>query len=161
MRVHGSGIAAAVAGVALAASLALTGCSIFPTAPTAGGGTGGTGGSGGTTSTKPGTDVGLQQYQGLPTTFPKGDIPLVAGDIPVGIDLGTGWTVIVKVSDFTAAFTEATDKLKAAGFTSQVESSSADGSFGDYTNDKYEVQVTGAKSDDYGPSLTYLVVLKG
>lgn len=155
------GLTAGFAGVALAASLVLSGCSIFPTAPSNGGGSGGSGGSGGTTSTDPGTDTGTDQYQGVPTTFPKGDIPLISGDVPFGVDLGTGWTVIVKVSDFTASFTQATDKLKAAGFTSQVESSSADGSFGDYVNDKYEVQVTGSKSDQYGPNLTYLVVLKG
>jgi hypothetical protein len=155
-RVRVRGVPVAFAGVALAASLVLTGCSIFPTPASTGGGTGG---SGGTTSTDPGTDTGLSQ--GLPSTFPKADVPIVSGDIPVGIDLGTGWTVIVKVSDFGASFTEASGKLKEAGFTSQTESNSADGSFGDFINDKYEVQVTATKAPDYGPSLTYLVVLRG
>jgi hypothetical protein len=161
MRVHRSGIAAGFAGVALAASLVLTGCSIFPSPPSAGGGSGGAGGSGGTTSTDPGTDTSLDQYKGLPSTFPKGDIPLISGDIPVGIDLGTGWTVIVKVNDTAAAFTEATGKLKAAGFTAQAEQTSDAGSFGDYITNKYEVQVTAQDTSDYGPSVTYLVVLKG
>lgn len=155
------GAALGFVGVALAASLVLSGCSLLPTAPSTGGGSGGSGGSGGTTSTEPGTDPGLGGYKGLPSTFPKADVPIIAGDIPVGIDLGTGWTVIVKVSDIAAAFTEASDKLKATGFTAQAESSSADASFGDYVTDKYEVQVTATDTADYGPSVTYLVVLKG
>lgn len=157
------GVAVGFAGVALAASLLLTGCSIFPTAPGAGGGTGGSGGSGGsggTTSTSPGTDTGLEGYKGIPANFPK-DVPVVSGDVAVGIDLGTGWSLIVKVSDSKAGWTEAGDKLKAAGFTAQLENSSDNGSFGDYANDKYEVQITGQDMPQYGPSVTYVVVVKG
>ncbi|MEP6482730.1 MAG: hypothetical protein ABJA94_12070 [Rhodoglobus sp.] len=157
------GVTTGFVGVALAASLVLTGCSIIPTGARTGGGTGGSGssgGSGGTTSTDPGTDTNLDAYQGIPASFPK-DVPVISGDVPVGLDLGTGWTIVVKVSDSTAAWTDAGNKLKAAGFTAQTESSSADASFGDYINDKYEVQITGQKAPNYGPSVSYVVVLKG
>ncbi|CAN5282714.1 hypothetical protein BH11ACT4_BH11ACT4_20440 [soil metagenome] len=157
------GVAAGFAGVVLAASLLLTGCS----APASGGGTGGSGQSGSDsgsssngsgTSTNPGGDTTIGQ--GIPATFPQ-EVPLISGDAPVGLDLGTGWTVVVKTTDFGKAFADATGKLKAAGFTAQVESSSADGAFGAYASDKYEVQVTGANTPDYGPCISYVVVLKG
>jgi hypothetical protein len=158
------GAAAAVAGVMLAASMILSGCSLLPSSS---GGTGGTGGSGqsgsesgGSSSSAPDNGA-VQGYEGMPATFPVADVPIIDGDIPFGIDLGTGWTVIVKVSDVTAAFAEAGAKLKAAGYTAQVEQGSDAGSFGDYINDKYQVQVTAQDTPDYGPSVTYLVVLQG
>ena len=136
----------------------LVGCS----APAStGGGSGGGGQSGtgsGDTTTSPGTDTEIGQ--GIPATFPS-DVPVISGDVPVGLDLGTGWTVVVKVADFQKGFADASAKLEAAGFTSTVNSSSADGAFADYTSPKYEVQITGANTADYGPSVSYVVVLKG
>lgn len=156
-----SGPAACAAGVLLAASLLLAGCAASSSTP---GGSGGNGGSGGTsgsgTSTNPGAGTDLGDFKGVPPTFPK-EIPIVSGDVPVGIDLGTGWTVIVKVGAPASAFAEAGDKLKSAGFTAQAEQSSDAGSFGDYIDAKYEVQVTAQGTSDYGPSLTYVVVLRG
>ena len=153
-------------GLVLAASLALTGCS----GAFGGGGAGGTGGNGqsgtsdgsdeGTTSTDPGTDAGLEGYEGKPSTFP-GDVPIIDGDVPFGVDLGTGWTVIVATDDLGAAYADAAARLTGAGFASQVSSTTDDGSFGSFENDKYTVQVTATDTADYGPSVTYLVVLKG
>jgi hypothetical protein len=88
-------------------------------------------------------------------------VPIVDGDIPFGVDLGTGWTVIVKVADFAAAYTAASDKLSGAGFTTEQTGTTTDGSFGVFDTDKYTVEVTAAQSADYGPSVTYVVVLKG
>ena len=155
---------AAVAGVVLAASLMLSGCSMLPSAPGSAGGTGGSGQSGSqsTASSSSTPDGGVVQgYGGMPASFPVSDVPIVDGAIPFGIDLGTGWTVIVKVGDVTAAFADAGTRLKAAGYTAQVEQSTAAGSFGDYVNDKYQVQVTAQDAPDYGPSVTYVVVLQG
>jgi len=153
-------------GLLLAASLTLTGCSgVF-----GGGGTGGNGqsgasdgGSDGTdTSTDTGTDAGtgVEGYEGRPTTFPS-DVPIIDGDIPFGVDLGTGWTVIVATDDIVAAYQDAEGRLTGAGFTSQLSSTTDEGSFGSFENDKYTVQVTATDSADYGPSVTYVVVLKG
>jgi hypothetical protein len=160
----GRGLLAVVVGLGLAASLLLTGCS----APAPGSGSGGTGGSGqsgqsdGTedTTTSPG-DVDLGDFEGLPETFPTNEIPIVAGDIPIGVDLGTGWSLIVEVDDTEAAYTEAAQKLKNAGFEAIAEQSSPEGSFGAFQNDKYQVQVTSTDSPDYGPSVNYVVVVNG
>ncbi|MCU1579139.1 MAG: hypothetical protein JWP19_1343 [Rhodoglobus sp.] len=153
---------AAAVGIVFAASLVLTGCSILPSAPAATGGTAGPSGSQASDPTSGPTQIdAVQGFEGMPATFPVSDVPIIAGDIPFGIDLGTGWTVIVKVSDLTAAFTDAGDKLKAAGYTAQVEQAGDSGSFGDYLSDKYQVQVTAQNTQDYGPSVTYVVVLQG
>lgn len=161
----------ALVGVLLAASLTLTGCSGM----LGGGGAGGTGGGGqsgssggGSTSTDPGTDggsdsgdgAGLEGYEGKPATFP-GDVPIIDGQIPFGVDLGTGWTVIVATDDIAAAYQDAESRLTGAGYTSDLSSTTADGSFGSFENDKYTIQVTATDSADYGPSVTYVVVLKG
>jgi fermentation-respiration switch protein FrsA (DUF1100 family) len=157
-----------IVGVVLAASLALTGCSgIF------GGGSGGSGGTGGngqsgasdgrtSAAAEPSTDdsTGLEGYEGKPTTFP-GDVPIIDGDIPFGVDLGTGWTVIVAADDLVAAYQDASGRLTGAGYTSQVSSTTDDGSFGSFDNDKYTIQVTATDNSEYGPSVTYVVILKG
>jgi hypothetical protein len=160
-----SGLLGIAIGLGLAASIALAGCSLIPSP---GGGSGGSDGSGQSgsssdgsgTSTNPGTDAGITGYEGKPATFP-GEVPIVDGDIPFGIDLGTGWTVVVKVADFASAYTAASDKLSSAGFTTEQTGTTTEGSFGVFTTDKYTVEVTAAKSADYGPSVTYVVVLKG
>ncbi|MCU1412266.1 MAG: hypothetical protein JWR04_2973 [Rhodoglobus sp.] len=155
----------ALVGLVLAASLALTGCSgVFGGGGTSGNGQSGAsdGGSDGGTSTDPGTDAGtgVEGYEGKPATFP-GDVPIIDGDVPFGVDLGTGWTVIVATDDIAAAYQDAEGRLTGAGFTSQLSSTTDDGSFGSFENDKYTVQVTATDTADYGPSVTYLVVLKG
>ncbi|CAN5322584.1 hypothetical protein BH11ACT5_BH11ACT5_13350 [soil metagenome] len=165
-RIQGSFVA-----LGIVAAVTLTGCSGL-----LGGGSGGSGGTGGngqsgasdggsdgagtSTSTDPGTDTGLEGYEGKPATFP-GDVPIIDGDIPFGVDLGTGWTVIVPTDDLVAAYKDAEGRLTSAGFTSQVSSTTADGSFGAFDNDKYTIQITASDTNDYGPSVTYVVVLKG
>lgn len=145
--------------------LAIAGCA----APGggSGGGTGGDGSSGqsdgGETSTDSGdtaTDGGLDQFEGLPDTFPA-DVPIIDGDVAFGMDLGTGWSVVVSTPDFGAGFVEASDALKAAGFTAEVETTETAGSLGVFTNEKYTINVTAADTPDYGPAVTYVVVLRG
>lgn len=152
---------AAAAGIVFAASLVLTGCSMLPSAPTATGGPEQSAPQTVAASSNPPQGGAVQGFEGMPATFPASDVPIIAGDIPFGIDLGTGWTVIVKVSDLASAFTDAGDKLKAAGYTAQVEQAGDSGSFGDYLSAKYQVQVTAQDTKDYGPSVTYVVVLQG
>lgn len=150
--------------LAIAVATLLAGCFFGGPSTTGGGGTGGGGQSGGTTAdetTSPPGDVDLEDFVGLPSGFPASEIPLVEGDIPIGVDLGTGWSVVVKVADFSAAFAEASDKLKSAGFEAQAENITADGSIGVYINDKYQVNLTAGENPDYGPSLNYVVVKLG
>ena len=141
--------------------LVLTGCS----SPSVGGGTSGDGQSGSGSSPSDGTDSsdttgGLEGYQGLPSTFPT-DVPIVDGDVPVGLDLGTGWSIIVKVDDIDSAYQDAKQKLIAKGFTAEVDNTTADGSVGVFLNDKYQINVTASQSKDYGPNVNYVVVIKG
>lgn len=154
----------ALAGLAIAASAILTGCSIAPSGTATGGGTGGSGESGqtdgGTTTTDPGTDTSLDDYQGAPATFPT-DVPIIDGDIAFGIDLGTGWTVVIPVDDLAAGYADASGKLTAAGFTAQVDSTSPEGSIGVFTNDTYQINVTASATADYGDAVTYVVVVRG
>lgn len=159
-------VSSVLAGLALVGALVLTGCSSPSTGGgTTGGGTsgGGQSGSGGTdTSTgSPDTTGGLEGYQGLPDTFPSADVPIVDGDVPVGIDLGTGWTVIVKVADIASGYDDAKQKLVAKGFTVETDNVTDQGSVGVFTTDKYQVNVAVTESKAYGPSVNYVVVRKG
>lgn len=145
--------------------MALSGCSGLLGGGSGGGsgGAGQSGASGGSApSATPTTDdsTGLEGYEGKPTTFP-GDVPIIDGDIPFGVDLGTGWTVIVKTDDLVAAYQDAEAKLTGAGYTSQLSSTTDDGSFGSFDDDKYTIQVTATDNSEYGPSVTYVVILKG
>lgn len=167
---HSHSSRAALAATVLAASLLFTGCSLLPGGGSTGGG-GGTGGSGqsgsgdgssnsGSTTDSPPGGPNLDDFQGKPDTFPS-EIPLIAGDIPFGVDLGTGWTVIVQVDDLVKSFTDASKKIESAGFTTLQTQTTPQGSFAAFENAKYQLQLTAADTGDYGLSLTYLVVLKG
>jgi hypothetical protein len=94
----------------------------------------------------------------IPATFPD-DIPLIDGEVAAGVDVGTGWSVVILTGDIPASYDEATSALEAAGFAEDYSQISDDGSFGQYTNAQYSVQVTGIDQPDYGPSITYLVVV--
>jgi hypothetical protein len=149
-------------GLGLAASVALAGCTSAPS--TTGGGTGGGGQSGssdGQSQDSTTSESDLAGFEGVPATFPEAEVPIIGGDVPFGVDLGTGWTVIVQVDDTSAAFTDASSRLKGAGFTAVTESTTAEGSFGVFDSTKYQVQVTAADTADYGTCVTYVVVLKG
>ncbi|MBU1586470.1 MAG: hypothetical protein KKH51_00815 [Actinobacteria bacterium] len=144
----------------IAALLLLAGCS----APAPGGGSGsgdsGSSNSDSSNSDSGSADDGLDGFEGVPANFPD-DVPIISGDVPAGIDLGTGWSVVVQVDDLDAAFAEASGKLTTAGFEELQSSSSDEGSFGVFQNDKYQVQVTATDTADYGLAVAYVVVLRG
>lgn len=154
-------------GLGLAASLSLTGCFAAPTIT--GGGTGGAGQSGqsgdgtvtdgGTTTSPP--DSGLSDFAGLPAGFPTDEIPLIAGDVAFGVDLGTGWTVVIPVADGPSAFADASVRLTGAGYESLAEQTQPEGSFGVFQNDKYQVQLTIADTNDFGLAATYVAAQRG
>lgn len=134
--------------------LLLSGCFGVPSIPPTGGSEGG-----GTSGQTDDSTSGDEMFQGLPATFPT-DVPLLPGEVAMGIDVGTGWAVIVLVDDLQTDFEAASALLKGAGFEALTESSSDDGSFGVFENAKYQVQVTASDAEDYGLNLNYLVVKK-
>ena len=87
-------------------------------------------------------------------------MPLIDGEVAAGIDVGTGWSVIILADDVAASYEEARAALVGAGYTEDYSQSGDDGTFGQFQSDAYTVQLTGADQPDYGPSITYLVVLK-
>jgi hypothetical protein len=167
----------AVVVLATAASLSLSGCFALPNlvgggngGSTGGGTSGGSSGGGqsgqsggdqsGTTTTPPDSDQ-LGELAGLPTDFPTAEIPLVDGPVVLGINLGTGWTVIVSVDDLAAGYRDASQRLESAGYSVLAESESSTGSFGAFENDTYQVQVTASDAPDYGLTVTYIAILRG
>lgn len=161
------GASVVLAAVAMTASLMLSGCFGVPTLT--GGGTGGSGSSGGSdssssdtgTDSSEGSDSGSddvpEELQGMPATFPP-EIPLISGEVVFGIDVGTGWSVLIAVDDLEADFVDAADRLTSAGYESLLETVASTGSFGAFENDLYQVQVTSQDSEDYGLVVNYLVV---
>ncbi|MBN9238457.1 MAG: hypothetical protein J0J03_02155 [Leifsonia sp.] len=136
--------------VGLAVILSLAGCSAAPsTAPAATP----------EASAPGGPATGLEGYEGLPDTFPS-DVPLIEGDVLYGIDVGTGWSIVIARDDIAAGYSDAEALLTAAGFAGS-SSTTADGSFGAFDNDRYTVQITATDSADYGPSVQYVVIKKG
>jgi len=120
----------------IAAPLALSGCSLI-------GGVvnGATGGGGGV----PGIGAGS-----VPKDFPK-DVPLIDGDVQLGVGLGDSkdgkvWNVTIKTTDTDAAKTIAT-QMDGAGFESQGDQSTSDGSGAAYIKDKLTVVVVVGTSD--------------
>ncbi|MBX3098369.1 MAG: hypothetical protein KF761_02210 [Salinibacterium sp.] len=153
---HRQSLFAAVLAIGIVTSFMLAGCAT----PSGGGSDGsGTAGGGGTSNDSP-NDVNLDALHGVPSTFPP-EVPLVDGDVPLGLDLGTGWSVVVKVDDYAKSYIEASGKLSAAGFALLQESTSGDGSFGVFEDDTFQIQVTASKTNDYGPAVSYVVVLRG
>jgi len=151
------GIPVALAGLAVAASLMLSGCFALPSLP--GGGSDGSGVSGGSTGSQSDSapDDVPEQFQGMPVTFPS-NIPLIAGEVVFGIDVGTGWSVLVSVDDLEGDFVDATDRLKGAGYEVLLETIAPEGSFGAFENETYQIQVSSQDTPDYGLVVNYLVV---
>jgi hypothetical protein len=138
-------------GAALVATLA--GCSLIPSIPDLP-----TGGDGG--GSEPGSSSADEEspFDSLPATFPA-DVPLVEGEVLQGIDVGTGWSVLLGVDDAVASFTEAADALVAAGYEERTRQTDADTGFGNFTNDTYSINLSADQnSPDYGAIVIYTVV---
>lgn len=149
-----------MAGIALAASVLLGGCSggfFGDDAGQGGGGTSGNGQSGtsgdGPVAEDPSTDdpttpddSPIAESESIPADFPA-EIPLIDADVTFGLSLGDSWTVIFTVDDGEAAYTEQSAKLLAAGFVSNGDARSAEGSAGSYESDDYRLQMTSSSTN--------------
>jgi len=163
-----------VAGLALVTSLVLSGCSFspFPPAPLPGGGTGGgSSSSGGDGSGDPVVEVPVVEVPAdevtvdegssasIPATFPS-DIPLIDGPVVLGIDLGTTWTVMISTPDLGRGYDDAKARLISAEYTTELDSTTADGSFGVFESMRYLVTLSAKDDAQFGNAVTYIVILK-
>lgn len=100
----------------------------------------------------PGGDGGsVIPGQGIPSDFPKDEVPLIDGDVLLGLtvpgDSGEkAWNVTIKVSGIDA-FDQIKSQLTDAGFTYQEVSVGTDTSTGGFTKDPYSVLVVVTKAD--------------
>jgi hypothetical protein len=131
-------LALVLAGAVLVATPLLSGCSIIDNFLP--------GGSGG------GLPGGVIPGQGIPSDFPKDDVPLIDGDVLLGLavpgDNGEkAWNVTIQV-DGIEAFETIKTQLTDAGFEYQEVSVAADASTGGFTKEPYTVLLVVAKADD-------------
>lgn len=128
----------ALATAALIVTPLLSGCSIIDNFLP--------GGSGG------GLPGGVIPGQGIPSDFPKDDVPLIDGDVLLGLSVPgdngeKAWNVTIQV-DGIGAFDEIKTQLTDAGFEYQEVSVAADASTGGFNKDPFTVLVVVAKADD-------------
>jgi hypothetical protein len=95
---------------------------------------------------------GVIPGQGIPSDFPKDDVPLIDGDVLLGLavpgDNGEkAWNVTIQV-DGIEAFETIKTQLTDAGFEYQEVSVAADASTGGFTKDPYSVLLVVTKADD-------------
>lgn len=64
-------------------------------------------------------------------------------------------------ADGPSAFADASVRLTGAGYESLAEQTQPEGSFGVFQNDKYQVQLTIADTNDFGLAATYVAALRG
>jgi hypothetical protein len=106
-------------------------------------------------------DEGTSSDVAIPPTFPRDDVPLIDGEVAFAVDLGTGWTVVIEADDVAAAYGDAAELLDGAGFETVANDASPDGTFGQFTSEKYTVNVSATDSPDFGNSVSYTVVIAG
>lgn len=98
----------------------------------------------------------------IPATFPTDEVPLIEGDVAVAQDLGTGWVVYIHRDDFLGGYEEAKDLLTGAGFAGDTVEQNDTGAFGQFTTEKYTVNLQAGDFADVGAGLSvgYMVVKK-
>lgn len=166
------------AGAALAAALLLGGCSAGgATGGATGGGDSGTGAStapsdssndgtagdgtaGDGTTGADGSDIGNDAgHTEIPSTYPRDDVPLIDDDPVFAVDLGTGWSIMLPTDDRDADLAEVDGILLGKGFTTDFTTGDATGTFTQYSDAKYTVQITGTDDSEFGEVIHYVVIL--
>jgi len=149
---------AVLAGVVLASTLVLTGCSA-PGSPEPAN----TGDNGAATSGPVEEPVVGSGGTVIPETFPSNDVPLIEGDVVYSQDLGTGWVVYIARDDFLGGYDEAKGLLTDAGFAGDTVGQDDTGAVGQFTSDAYTVNLSAGDGADLGvgPSVAYTVVKNG
>jgi len=148
-------LALAAAAIAILPAV-LAGCSLIPHV----GGGGGGGVTAGPTVPDAGDGDADTPFDSLPATFPS-DIPLLEGEVVQGIDVGTGWSVLIACDDPVADFNTAADALEAAGYETNARSADNGEGFGNFTNDSYSINLSASDTADFGTVVAYTVVKLG
>lgn len=127
----------AVLAIAIAVGGGLAGCS--------------SGSSGSGASSTPSASA-TEEHTTLPASFPKSDVPLIAGDILVAKgDADTGWSVTINPSSKTG-FDDAKAALTKAGFTAEANPNATATSTVIFDGPKYTVLLSTP-----GTAVTYAV----
>jgi len=96
----------------------------------------------------------------MPSDWPS-DVPVISGTIESSVRLGSGdtqtWSVTITIDDETSAWTKIKSDFEGAGFTTDFESVSSDGSMGSFSNGSHSAIVSTTKDSSGKSSVTYVV----
>lgn len=147
----------------LGTALLLSGCSLLPSIPTFGGDSSNEGSNGGSSNGDDSMEEEIEENPFLdntiPDTFP--DVPVPDLEVLLGLDLGTGWSVVFKADDPIDDFNELADRYESEGWE-QLARTAADGmGFGAYSTDDYQVQIhSGTDTTDYNSPIVTMTVVR-
>lgn len=156
-----------LAAVGVGMALLLSGCSLLPSIPTFGSGTTsegssdqaptGDGGDGDTLEEEIEENPFLDST--IPETFP--DVPTPDLEVLLGLDLGTGWSVVFKADDAIDDFNALADQYESEGWEQLARSAADDMGFGAYSTDDYQVQIhSGIDTTDYNSPIVTMTVVR-
>jgi hypothetical protein len=95
----------------------------------------------------------------IPSDFPIGEVPLISGEVLVGVGIGNDssrvWNVTIKVG--YGALDSITSELESAGFSATVMTESSEGSAITFINDEYVVLVMIGTDGDGNTIASYTV----
>lgn len=96
----------------------------------------------------------------LPADWP-GEVPVISGTIESSIRLGSGadqtWSVTVTVDNADQAWSSIKSEFESAGFVTDFESVSSDGSMGSFSDGSYSAIVSIGDNGSGGLAATYVV----
>ncbi|MBK5239252.1 MAG: hypothetical protein JJE28_09135, partial [Actinomycetales bacterium] len=98
----------------------------------------------------------------MPKDWPS-DVPVISGTIESSVRLGSGdsqtWSVTITVGNADQAWSSIKSNFDNAGFVTDFESVSSDGSMGSFNNGKYSAIVSVNDDGSGKTSATYVVSL--
>jgi hypothetical protein len=98
----------------------------------------------------------------LPADWPA-EVPVIDGEIEASVRLGEGsettWSVTVTIVSVTEAWATIKSDFEAAGFVSDFESVSSEGTLGSFSNGTHSAIVTLADDGSGNATATYVVSL--
>jgi hypothetical protein len=96
----------------------------------------------------------------MPSDWPS-DVPVIDGTIESSVRLGSGeeqtWSVTITVGNADEAWANIRSDFEGAGFTTDFESVSSDGSMGSFSNGQYSAIVSTSDDGSGNFSATYVV----
>jgi hypothetical protein len=151
-----------VTAIAIAAGLALAGCSLGG-APTAASSSAASSSSPSASASHDAGDDNGDDSTVADATMPKNfpdDVPIIDGKLVYSADLGEGWILYFRSDDFGDGYQDASGKLTDAGFDKSQEVTDPQGDVAAFSNDKYQIILTAGTDSTYGKSVAYTVTKK-